>query len=633
MSLIKQLWLTILAILLIAFGGSLFIGITTTKQALEQEVRIKNADNANALALSMSQLSKDPTEMELLISAQFDTGHYRRIELRDPEGDIMESREAEEAIEGVPGWFVELTRFSIPAGEAVIQDGWQQYATIEIETQHSYAYRSLWRSTLQLIGWFGIAAIISALLAWWIVHTIRRPLQAVIDQARDIGRRRFTTSRAPATRELRDVVMAMNQLSSSVSGMLSQESEKLERLRRRLQHDNTTGAINREHFMRLLETALTREDDQTAGIIAMIRISRLNELNEQLGRPATDRLLAQIADALRSTADNGHVGRLNGSDFAVLLPEEDDLEAVSQRLTERLNPLLDDQPVRVALPMALRRYRHHETRTNVLSSLDGELARAETQGDRAVILASDERENVLFHTHEAWRDALAHAIQEGISLARYPVLDDRGHLLHVEAPSRLRLRDSWQPAGVFMPWISRLGLNSDLDLAVVDAALQTITKDNTPIALNVSPRAANDATFLAALKARLQAAPEAATQLWFEVPEIMAVNHMENFRTLCRELQRFGCRMGLEHVGPEFSKIAQLHDIGLIYLKIDASLVNGADASADQQSILRGMATLCHSIGIKAIAEGVATEAEHACLLDIGFDGVTGPAIRLAEDT
>ena len=54
MSLIKQLWLAIIALLLLSFVGSLAISIATSRDYIEQEVRIKNEDNANALALSMS---------------------------------------------------------------------------------------------------------------------------------------------------------------------------------------------------------------------------------------------------------------------------------------------------------------------------------------------------------------------------------------------------------------------------------------------------------------------------------------------------------------------------------------------------------------------------------------------------
>ncbi|BBI63012.1 hypothetical protein HSBAA_43180 [Vreelandella sulfidaeris] len=59
MSLIKQLWLAIIALLVLSFIGSLAISITTSRDYIEQEVRIKNEDNVTALALSMSQLEKN----------------------------------------------------------------------------------------------------------------------------------------------------------------------------------------------------------------------------------------------------------------------------------------------------------------------------------------------------------------------------------------------------------------------------------------------------------------------------------------------------------------------------------------------------------------------------------------------
>ena len=74
MSLIKQLWLAIIALLLLSFVGSLAIRITRSLDYIEQEVRINNEDNVTALALSMSQLDKELVTLELLIAAQFDTG-------------------------------------------------------------------------------------------------------------------------------------------------------------------------------------------------------------------------------------------------------------------------------------------------------------------------------------------------------------------------------------------------------------------------------------------------------------------------------------------------------------------------------------------------------------------------------
>lgn len=89
MSLTKQLWLAIAAIMAIAFGISFLVSAWSAKTYLEDQLRLKNIDNANSLALSMSQIEKDPVLIELLISAQFDIGHYQSIRLTSPTGKIM----------------------------------------------------------------------------------------------------------------------------------------------------------------------------------------------------------------------------------------------------------------------------------------------------------------------------------------------------------------------------------------------------------------------------------------------------------------------------------------------------------------------------------------------------------------
>lgn len=68
MSLIKQLWLGIIVLLLLALGGSFFISLFSAKVYLQEQLQLKNMDNATSLALSMSQLDKDPVTLELLLS-------------------------------------------------------------------------------------------------------------------------------------------------------------------------------------------------------------------------------------------------------------------------------------------------------------------------------------------------------------------------------------------------------------------------------------------------------------------------------------------------------------------------------------------------------------------------------------
>ena len=631
MSLIKQLWLIIAVLLLLAFGGSLFIGVSSSQAYIEQEVRIKNADNANALALTMTQMPKDPVTIELLVAAQFDTGHYRRIELRDPQGEVIEQRRADDVIEGVPAWFVDLVRFDVPPGQAVVQDGWRQFGTLTLESHHSYAYRSLWRSSLELAGWFALAGVISLLLAWWIVRSIRRPLRQVVEQARNIGERRFTTLPAPRTKELRDVVEAMNQLSAAVGSMLGKESQRLDLLRRRLQHDGVTGVLKRDAFIAQLQIHLESQDARASGTLILVRVANLAEVNERLGHHDTDRLLHGLAtalDQLGNVRGDGIVGRLNGSDFALLLPDAHDRKPLSQELRTRLATLTDRGGVAIGLPAALVDYAQGDQRSVLLASLDGALSTAETRGDRSIVIAQGPQRRSLFTSHAEWRQALQAAVAKGVYLAHYPVLDGKGGLVHFESPSRLRLKGEWQPAGVFMPWVSRLELDSQLDLAVIDEAVRDITQRGKPLGINLSAASIQDARFVMELRTRLTSRPDVAGQLWLEIPAALAIHDLAGFRSLCHTLQPLGCRIGLEHVGAEFTRIADLQDLGLAYLKIDSSLVRGVDQSPEQQTILRGMATLCHSLGILAIAEGVENLGEAKVLFELGMDGVTGPGVR-----
>src|SRR3990167_3105804 len=108
MSLIKQLWLAIIVVTTLAFGGSMLVSVLSARHYLEQQLQVKNIDNATALALSLSQLPKDPVTVELQVAAQFDAGHYRFIRIVSPTGKTLVERVFTSQPEGAPAWFSAL---------------------------------------------------------------------------------------------------------------------------------------------------------------------------------------------------------------------------------------------------------------------------------------------------------------------------------------------------------------------------------------------------------------------------------------------------------------------------------------------------------------------------------------------
>jgi len=122
MSLIKQLWIGIIVLLLMVLSGNFVISTITAKTYLQEQLRLKNIDNANTLALSISQMpDKDPVTLELLITAQFDAGHYEYIIFQDADKRPIVARnfkENKQAPHNVPQWFAEHVTFDAPPGIA-----------------------------------------------------------------------------------------------------------------------------------------------------------------------------------------------------------------------------------------------------------------------------------------------------------------------------------------------------------------------------------------------------------------------------------------------------------------------------------------------------------------------------------
>lgn len=637
MSLIKQLWIAITLIAALSLGGSFIVSTLSARHYLEQELRVKNMDNATSLALSLSQMPKDEVTVELQIAAQFDAGHYRRIRLSTPSGEVIVERAYEGQATSAPAWFTRLIPIETHPGIAQVQDGWRQFGTLQVETHDRYAYDSLWAATLRLLWWFVGGGLLAGLIGTFALKLLTRPLGRMVQQAEAIGNRRFVTTPEPRTREFRSVVRAMNTLSERIRTMLTEESQRLEQLRCQTQHDEMTGLLNRGQFLNELDAALSRQDAQASGVLYVLRIPRLNELNQRLGRKSVDDMLFALARALDATEIDGtHMerARLNASEFALLVQGADgECECGFDRLTASLRKQAQSLSDEIELYAALAHYTAGEARAPLLSRVDGALARAEQDGYAGAVVASNDRP--LHATLDAWRQSITAALEhDGLALQRFPVLDMAGRVMHFESPARLHLGSDWLDAGKVLPWAARCGQIEAIDARVLACACATLESepDCAGLSINLSAQSLSGAGSRERFIATLQAHPQAARRLWVDVQEHTAARHLIEFRMLCIGLNALGCKVGLKHAGRDFARFGQLHDLGLDYIKISAAFIRDIDANTGNQTLVRGMCTLAHSIGLKVVAEGVSREGEKEVLADLGLDGMTGPVLQLPSE-
>jgi len=638
MSLIKQLWLAIVIILTLAASGAFILSTFASKYYFEQQLQMKNDDNANTLALSMTQLQKDPITLDLLLSAQFDTGHYKYIGLTDPNGKVLSERVNKKSHSKAPDWFVKLIPLQLHPGVADIQDGWAQYGTLKIESDANFAYDKLWEVTIIIALWILLIGIISCYAGGQMLKRILNPLNDVVNQAESIGENRFIMIDVPKTKEFKAVVNAMNSLSNRVKKTVSAESARLDQLRLENNFDHVTGLMNHDYFVKNLDANISHEEYFHEGVLIISRLTNLAIIDQKLGYKETNMLLKRIADALQSLCQQHSelsAGRLSGADFAIFSSQPIDSYTFGNQIKKLLEKIsnIDKTPLTVDFVTVSTRVTTSDSATKIVELVHQVLDEIGTDHNNILhVINSGDLERYQNSPQNEWMQLLTSALDnKRIKLERYPVVNQAGELIHFESPVRLQLTPDgkWFCAGEFITWATQLHLMGRVDELVFETAVDSLSKGAQPIGLNVSATAMCNPSFIEKIINLIKINPQVADKLYLEIPEQDAFNHLLEFHNFCSQIKPLGCKIGIEHVGSHIARLGELHDIGLDYIKIDASVIRGIESSEANKTLLRGLCMIAHSIGVLAIAEGVHTVDEIATLKQIGIDGMTGPGITI----
>lgn len=635
MSLYRQLWLSILVSMLFALAASLFASLFHGRSYLEEQLTIKNRDNAAALALALSQQHMDTDSLVVAVTAQFNSGQYEYIQVSAPDGKSIVEHIAPKVDEDAPRWFTRLLPIRPIPGTAQISSGWRQMGTIVLMSQSHFAYRDLWDDALALCGVMALAGLLGGGLGSLVLRRIRKPMQAVIDQANAISERRFSTIPEPEVPELKQLASAMNGMVTRLRQALEEDVSHCEVLRKQANYDPLTGLANRDFFMTNLAKILT-DEDSSGGSLAIIRIARLGHINRHYGREAADALLVRVSQILGDMADECpgiFAARLKGADFALILTAECDTRSVLEALQDKLGEMVEPYTDGVASSyIGYAAYQPGESQPDLLARIDQAVASAESEGHDAVREAAPSGQAPGPISTEDWRLALNHVLAhpDHLKLVQHPLKLDG--VAQCECHLRIRLAGDgdWFAANRFMPQAERIGLAPAMDLAAVALALDGLEADPQGQSrwVNLSPRSIGESDFRDHLLVTLMSRHELLERLWLEVPEIGAIRRLDGLRELARSLKPLGCRLGLSHYGHQFNRIGELYGLGLDFLKVDASFIRDIQTSPGNQAFLAGLRDTAHKIGMRVLAEGVETQTELDKLMELGLDGMTGPVLR-----
>ncbi|EAQ98958.1 bifunctional diguanylate cyclase/phosphodiesterase [Congregibacter litoralis] len=636
MSLYRQLWIAIIVLMLVVFGTTFVINGISSSRYLEEQLSIKNSDDANALALSLSQQTLDTVALEIQLASQLDQGSYEWVRFRDANDELIFDRA--KAIEpgSYPGWLAALFDIDAAPGVAAVSSGWNQLGTLSLKTNNDFAYAELWTSAKRTLAALISAIVIAGGLGSLLLRTILQPLHQVVQQADALGDRRFVELPEPHTLEFARVTRAMNSLATRMQDMLTKDAEQLTAGQSVEKKDPLTGLEQRTSFMNRIAAKVTAQDPDAEGAIALARIHRLTELNQLHGRRTMDALIADIGTSLQGLLEQFPelaIAHLNVADFCVLSPRENDPKRLGRQLQRTVVDVLvrHDMAGDVKIPTACASYEPEVTASELMSDLDEALmlsAHTET-GELTLASRSGERLSNLRERGRNWERAIRQAlINSELQFESCPVVDQQSQLLHKKLTLQLHIDDSWCRAGVFMPWVHRLGLNAEIDRAIITAGLAHIAKTGENACVELSMRAITEDDFVDWLNYHLNQYPDDAARLRVDISESAAFGDPEGFAALQRCLHKHQAQLGIQHMGHRVGEIGKLGTLGADYLKIDSLFTHDIAGIPGHQALMRTYANIAHTLGVICIAEGVANEAERSSAFDCGVSAVTGPFLN-----
>jgi diguanylate cyclase (GGDEF)-like protein/PAS domain S-box-containing protein len=404
-------------------------------------------------------------------------------------------------------------------------------------------------------------------------------------------------------------------------------------------YDSLTGLPNRAYFQERLRDALLDAKGHRRNVaVLFFDLDRFKDINDTLGHAMGDRFLQMVARRLSDAVGNGGVvARMGGDEFIVLAPDRADLESASS-LAETLLRSIEE-------PYRLDGYEQFMTSSVGISLYPGDGRDDQTlikNADIAMYQAKDRGGNGYFFYQEsleapmrtrlAQEKDLRRAIMRGQFVLHYQPIVDVATDRIVALEALVRWNDPRRgliPPDEFIPTAEATGLIVQLGeqiLATACAQVSDWRERLAPLtlAVNISARQFHQANLSQRLLDVLQASGLPSDALELEITESMALSDVSHAIDALAQLKKIGVHIAVDDFGTGHSSLNYLRRFDVDQIKIDRSFVAGIGTESSDETIVKAIVAMGHSLGLTVVAEGVETQEQYAFLRTHGCDRVQG---------
>ena len=396
--------------------------------------------------------------------------------------------------------------------------------------------------------------------------------------------------------------------------------------------DTLTGLPNRAAWIKQAREALAaaeRHGDRMA--VLFLDLDNFKTINDSLGHPVGDRLLASVARRLSACLrGSDRLARLGGDEFVALLPRLDhaeDAAAAAHKMLEVLGePVrIDEHELRPSVSIGIATYPEDGTTIDVLlKHADTAMYGAKAAGRnnfQFFVPEMNQRANERLQLESALRRAVA---DKQLSLHYQAQIDTTlGRVVGCEAllrwhhPQRGMVSpDTFIPvaedSGMIVPigdWVLREACRQQAEWRAQGLGELTL-------AINISAIQFQRESFPATVLAILTETGADPTAIELEITESALMHPGPVLSARLQKLVDLGLTLTLDDFGTGYSCLAYLKRLPLSRLKIDRSFVTDLPGNTEDAAVVSAALSLARDLGMDVVAEGVETAAQRAFLAE-----------------
>ncbi|MFO8155791.1 MAG: bifunctional diguanylate cyclase/phosphodiesterase [Pseudomonadota bacterium] len=405
-------------------------------------------------------------------------------------------------------------------------------------------------------------------------------------------------------------------------------------------HDRLTGLPNYKLLADRVNVAIARaqqEHDMVA--LLYVDLDRFKLVNESLGHEQGDELLHvaghRLGECLR---ESDTLSRQGGDEFIILRPDVEtpyEADRIAAKIHDQFSrPLeIDGHTLHVTTSIGIALYPEDGTDYGeLLQNAETAMYAAKDAGREQHRRYDQELSQYPTRRLQMERD-LRSALEQGHLELWYQPQSDlaSGRIIGLEALIRWRHpTKGFIPPDHFIPMAEESGLIVSIGDWVIHEACRTarewLDRNGTglPIAVNLSAAQFSRSDLYETVEQALNASGLEGQYLELELTERLLIAETGSVLTTLHRLKHLEIMLSIDDFGTGYSSLAYLTRFPLDKLKVDRSFVSAVHRDPEQQAIVQAIVQMAHSLGLKAIAEGVEEKAEADFLRTLTCDELQG---------